>query len=99
MPEPIDVYADQFTVTTGAYGVALSFSLSPAHPSPGSQAPPERVATIRMRLEHLKTMTFVARRQLARYEQETGITVGVPAQALSQLQIPPEDWHAFWRSS
>ena len=99
MPEPIDVYADQFTVTTGAYGVALSFSLSPAHPSPGSQASPERVATIRMSLEHLKTMTFVARRQLTRYEQETGITVGVPAQVLSQLQIAPEDWHAFWRSS
>ena len=99
MPEPIDVYADSFTVTTGAYGAALSYSLSPAHPSQASPTPPERVATVRMSLEHLKTMIYVARRQVTQYEQGTGIQVRVPTQVLSGLQIALEDWDAFWKTS
>ncbi len=95
MPEPIDVYADSFTVTTGAYGGVVSFSLSPAHPSQGSPIPPERVATIRMSLEHMKTMIFVMRRQLIRHERDSGVRVDVPSQVLSQLQIPREDWDTF----
>ena len=99
MSEPIDVYADSFTITTAAYGVALTFSLQQAHPSQVSPTPPERVATIRMSLEHLKTMIFIMKRQLTRHERETGIEVGIPAQVLSQLQVAPEDWDSFWRTS
>ena len=99
MPEPIDVYADSFTITAAAYGAALTFSLRSAHPNQASPTPPERVATIRMSLEHLKTMVYVMKRQLTQYERETGIHVGIPGQVLSQLQIAPEDWDSFWRTS
>lgn len=98
MPEPVDVQADQFQVTVGPYGVTLNFSLtSPTLPAPGSAQQAERLATVRMSLEHLKVMTFILRRQLMEYEQSTGVTIPLPIQVLNSLGIGPEDWETFWR--
>ncbi len=98
MPEPVDVHSDQFQVITGPYGCTLSFSLSsPVPPSPGSPAQAERMATVRMSLEHLKVMTFMLRRQLVEYERSSGVIVPLPTQVLNNLGIGPEDWEAFWR--
>lgn len=99
MTEAVDVYADQFTISTGPYGAMLSFNVSSHIPAaPGQVQQPERVATIRMSLEHLKVMAFILHRQLMQHEQQTGTTIPLPQQILNQLQIGREDWDAFWRT-
>lgn len=98
MDEPIDAYCDQFQVNTGAYGCAINFNLtSPVPPVPGAAPEFERVATIRMSMEHLKTMTFILRRQILQQESETGVSYDLPQQVLNALRISHEDWDSFWR--
>jgi hypothetical protein len=48
--------------------------------------------------EHLKTLIFMLRRQMMKYEEETGARAEVPTQILAQLGIAPEDWDVFWAS-
>lgn len=96
MPE--DVYCDQFQVNTAVFGCTLNFSVSgPTPPAPGAPPHADRVATVRMSLEHLKVMTFVLHRQLLQHEAQTGTIIPIPAQVLNALQIGREDWDAFWR--
>jgi hypothetical protein len=96
--EPIDVYSDQFGLNVGAYGTSLNFSVSGATPpAPGTAPQVERLATIRMSLEHLKVMAFVIRRQILQYEQQTGVNIQVPVEVLNSLRISREDWEAVWR--
>lgn len=95
--QPLDVYCDQFQVTTGPYGCTLNFMLSsPSPPPPGTLPQTERMATVRMSLEHLKVMTFILRRQLMQHERQTGTRIPVPIEVLNGLGISPEDWDAFW---
>lgn len=98
MSEPIDVYADQFQVSVGPYGCALSFMISsPTPPAPGTTPPATRLASVRMSLEHLKVMTFLLHTQLRQYERQTGVTIQLPGEILNSLRIGREDWDAFWR--
>lgn len=98
MPEPVDVYADQFQVNTGPFGCSLNFLLSgPTPPPPGAAPQVERLATVRMSLEHLKVITFILHRQLLEHQAQTGTDIPIPAQVLNALQIGLEDWNAFWR--
>lgn len=96
MPEPVDVYSDQFLVSVGPYGASLTFSLSTAHPDQSSPKPPERVATIRMSIEHLKMISMVINRHVKKMEADLGVSYQVPVKLLSSMGIAPEDWNAFW---
>lgn len=98
MDEVVDVYSDQFQVNTSAFGAVLNFMASkPTPPAPGS--PPEtiRLATVRMSIEHLKAMTYVLKRQIAKHESDTGILYDLPKQVLNAMGISPEDWDSFWK--
>ena len=98
MTDVLDVYFDQFQINTGPWGATLNFQLSSYQPpAPGTQPQAERVATVRTSLQHLKTMTFMIKRQLAQYEQENGISIEVPTRVLAGLSIAREDWDAFWQ--
>lgn len=98
MDEAIDVYCDQFQLSTGAYGCALNFMITqPTPPAPGTVPEAQRLATIRMSLEHLKAMTFILHRQILQQEGEARVTYEIPRVVLNALQISPEDWEAFWR--
>ncbi len=98
MLEPVDIYSDQFQVNTSPYGCTLNFSVSgPTPPAPGAAPQVERLATVRMSLEHLKIMTYVLHRQVQNYEQQTGTHIPIPMQVLNVLQIGREDWDAFWK--
>ena len=94
--EPIDVYADQLGLNVGPFGCALNFGQSPSVPPPGGIAAGRAVATVRMSLEHLKTMTFLLRRQLLDYERGAGVRVAIPQDVLNQLRIGREDWDECW---
>jgi hypothetical protein len=93
----VDVYADQFAVHIGPYGCVLNYSLSSAvPPSPGGAPQADRVATVRMSLEHLKVMAYILRRQLLDYERQAGVRVQVPGEVLNALRIGAEDWNTVW---
>ena len=95
---PMDVYVDQFTVSPGLYGAALSFSRNVAHPAALIPAAPEPVITLRMSVEHLKVLSFLIRRQVKRLEEVHGVVYPVPRNALASSDIAPEDWEFFWKS-
>lgn len=98
MPDQIDRYIDQFQVTLGPYGCVLNFSTtSPLPPPPGIQPATERVASIRMSIEHLKAMTYILRRHVLGFERERAVTYPVPMEVLNDLRIGREDWDEFWR--
>lgn len=96
MTDAIDVYSDTFTVSVGAWGASLSFAVSVAHPEPTAPKPAERVATIRMSVEHLKVMAMIIVRHVKKMEAELGVTYQVPSQILAQLGVGREDWDSFW---
>ena|SRR3989442_15162560 len=99
MEEPVDVYSDQFQINLNAYGCTLNFLISsPSPPAPGAVPQIDRLATVRMSLEYLKIMAFLLHRQLIQYEQQTGVSIPLPIQILTSLQIRQEDWHAFWQA-
>lgn len=98
MADLFDEYIDQFTSNLGPYGVALSFQRTGPKPiAPGSTPQAAEVGTIRMSVEHLKSMAYVLVRQIRDAESQLGITIPVPHAVLNQLRIAPEDWESFWR--
>ena len=97
MPDTVDVYTDQFQINIGPYGCTLNFSVSSTQPpAPGSAPQVERVASVRMSLEHLKVMTYILRRQVTEYERQSGVRIQVPQEVLNALRIGREDWDALW---
>ena len=94
--QPFDEYSDNFTVTITPFGANLSFAVREAHPSAGRVSQSTHLGTIRMSIEHLKTMVVVLRRQIRTVEESTGVRAEVPMDVLNQLGIPPEDWQTFW---
>ncbi|MGH2397315.1 MAG: hypothetical protein ACRDFW_10070 [bacterium] len=69
MPDAPDVYTDQFQLHFGPYGCLLNFLVSSTQaPPPGTAPQAERVASVRMSLEHLKVMTYILYRQTLEYE-------------------------------
>ncbi len=95
--EPFDEYCDMFTVSITPFGANLSFLVREAHPSPAQAPHPRNLGTVRMSIEHLKTMVMVIRRQVLQVEHDTGVKAELPPVILKQLNIPPEDWDAFWK--
>jgi len=63
MAEVTDVYADQFQLNIGHLGALLIFKSLEQIRGPGSLPPIERVATIRLSLQHLKAMAFILHKQ------------------------------------
>ncbi len=98
MAEVPDVYADQFQLNLGPLGCTLNFQVSGANPvAPGIPPPIERVATIRLSLQHLKAMAFILHKQIAGYEAQAQLSTSLPVDVFRALQIRQEDWEAFWR--
>ena len=96
--EAVDIYSDQFQVTTGPFGAMLNFGLTGSTPPPAGSLPPvERKATVRMSLEHMKVMTFLLHRQVMQHETQTGVKIPIPQVVLNALQIGLEDWNHLWK--
>lgn len=95
--ETFDVYADQCTVTVGAFGSTISFALSAARP-PSVGVPPvvREIGSIRLSTEHLKSLAFLAHQQVRHFERDQGMPVALSRATLNGLGIGPEDWDKFW---
>ena len=89
-----DVYTDQFLITSGIWGVAMTFLKSPPHPSPGQAPQPDPQATVRMSLQHAKVVAMMLRKQLKTWEREN-VEIAIPNSILNQLGLSPEDWGAL----
>ena len=97
MTDSVDVYSDQMQVNVGPIGCSLIFSVTSTGPvAPGVPAPSERVAVVRVSLEHLKMMAYLFRLQILEYERQAGVRIPIPRDMLNQLRIGPEDWTACW---
>jgi hypothetical protein len=98
MAEVPDAYADQFQLHIGPLGCTLNFQVSGANlVAPGTPPPIERVATIRLSLQHLKAMAFILHKQIVGYEAQAQLSTNLPIDVFRALQIRQEDWEAFWR--
>jgi len=92
-----DVYADAFTITVTPFGANLSFAVREAHPSLNRVPQLTHLGTVRMSVEHLKTMVMITRRQVVLNEGNSGVKAEVPTDILNQMGVSLEDWQAFWR--
>lgn len=99
MGEPIDIYSDQFMLTTTAFGANLSFSVNTPHPEQTKPVAAERIATIRMSNEHLKVMAMIIVKQIKKMESDTGVKISVDTRVLNSIGIAPDDWEDFWKAS
>lgn len=98
MADSIDIYSDQFQMNFGPYGSTLNFLLSSATPpAPGAPPQAQLLASVRMSLEHLKVMTFLLRKNIIKFESDTGVTIQLPRMLLNSLGISPEDWDSVWK--
>ena len=95
--QPFDAYSDAFTVTITPFGANLSFSVREAHPSPGRPPQAKHLGTLRMSIEHLKSVVWMTRQQIRNMEGQMGVKAEVPRTILNQLSIPPDDWDDFWK--
>jgi hypothetical protein len=95
--EPFDLYTDSFTVTITPFGANLTFSLREPHPSPNKPPQIKPLGTVRMSVEHLKTVVWMTRQQIRQVEGQLGVKAEVASPILNQLNIPPQDWEDFWR--
>ena len=95
--ETFDVYSDAFTVTITPFGANLSIALREAHPSPSRAPQSQHLGTLRMSVEHLKTLIWICRNQIRQVEGQLGVKAEVPRSILNQLSIPPDDWDDFWK--
>ena len=88
-----DVYVDQMRLTTGVFGVNITFGLAEPHPASGGvpRASVPKV-TVRMSLEHAKISAMMIRKNLKDYEIETGTSIEIPRNVYTGLGVAQEDW-------
>jgi hypothetical protein len=100
MDRPVvpDVFSDQFSVAIQPYGAVLAFMRAePVIEGVAATGPPvELVAKVRLTPEHLKIATFMLWRQVMAVEKELGVSFPVPATALAQGSVKPDDFAGFW---
>jgi len=87
-----EFYIDQFRVTLGAFGAAMTFGVSDPHPNPGQIQPAQDTVRLRMSLEHAKVMAMLLKRQIKAFEEQTAISINIPRQVYNGLGLSQEDW-------
>ena len=90
--ETPDMYVDQMRLSTGVFGVSITFGLSEPHPAPGGRRESDDKVCIRMSLEHAKITAMMLRKQLLGYERSTGTKIEIPANVYTGLGLAAEDW-------
>lgn len=98
MAESFDVYTDVFHTMVTPWGTNLLFGLRPVSPEPQNDEPNRMLGVVRMSNEHLKVMCFMLQRQMVTYETEQQVTCDVSERLLAALDIPADEWTAFWKA-
>jgi len=87
-----EFYIDQLRISLGVYGAAITFGLTPPHPTPGQMGPTQDLVRLRMSLEHVKVMAMILKRQVKAFEEQTAATVNIPRAVYNGLGLSQEDW-------
>jgi hypothetical protein len=87
-----EFYVDQFRMTVGAYGIAMTLGLTPPHPAPGQGEVTRDVTRLRMSLEHAKVLAMIMKRQLKAFEEQAQVQINIPRQVYNSLGLSSEDW-------
>ena len=91
--EILDIYSDSFRVTTGVFGVNMTFGLNEPHPVQGGVArTADEKARVRVSLQLAKVIAMLLRKQLKEYESQTGTDIQIPQNVYASLGIAEEDW-------
>ena len=86
-----EFYCDGTQIGLSAFTATFSLTMQPAGQT-GTMAP-IKVANVRMSLEHAKVLAIMLRKQLKKYEGQTGVDIQLPQQVYQQLGISKqEDW-------
>lgn len=87
-----DEYFDAFQLSIGPYGVSMLLQRSPGQPGAPGQQIPKNVGVARTSLEHAKVMAMILRRQLKKFEDDSGFQIKIPHRVLNGLGLSEEDW-------
>ena len=90
MAEVPEFYVDQIRVAVTPYTVSLVLSVSSPIPASGDQ--PRDVAVVRMGPHMAKVIAMLLRRQLKKYEEDSGTPISVPPGVLNSMGLSLEDW-------
>lgn len=87
-----DEYFDSFQLSVSPYGVAMMLQRSPGQPAPAGQQVPTNIGVARTSLEHAKVMTMILRRQLKKFEEDSGFQIRIPHALMNNMGLAEEDW-------
>ena len=88
-----DIYVDNMQITTGVYGVNITFGLTDPHPASGAMPKqPKEMVRVRMSLQHAKIVAMLLRQNLKNFEYSTGTTIQIPQNVFAGLGVAAEDW-------
>ena len=88
-----DIYVDNMQLTSGVYGVNITFGLTDPHPVSGTRSDqPEEKVRVRMSLQHAKNVAMMLRQNLKNYERGTGTSIQIPHNVFTGLGVAEEDW-------
>lgn len=90
MGEVPEFYSDAVEISlTMPWTVALTFALR----ATDADRKPTPVARLRMSPEHAKVVAMLLRRQLKKYEEDSGTPINLPADLYAKLGLVSfEDW-------
>ena len=87
-----DIYVDNMQITSGVYGVNITFGLTEPHPGGTRSNQPEDKVRVRMSLQHAKIVAMMLRQNLKNYERGTGTSIQIPHNVYTNLGLAEEDW-------
>ena len=91
-PEVPDYYFDRVRVTVTLFGINVTIALS-ENPDDDNAPPPVRdLAIIRTSPIHAKLLAMMLRKQIKRFEEDSGIVFPIPENVLVSLDLDTEDW-------
>ena len=86
-----DLYTDSVQIQLSPFGALFVLMLVP--PGQGPNTVPEKLAHVRMSLEHAKVLAIMLRKQLQKFEHDMGDKIPIHPSVAQQVGISrQEDW-------
>jgi len=84
-----DLYTDSVQIATGPFGVILVLGMQTGQ----AGSAPDKIANLRMSLEHAKILAIMLKKQLKVFEEQIGADIPLHPQLYTQLGLSKtEDW-------
>jgi hypothetical protein len=94
-----DLFVDRFIVESNPFGALIALMRTDPGTEEGPSGTKERLAHVRMTMEHLKAFTFMLWRHVVTSETGFGVRFEMPTAMLEEAGITESSWNAFWYSA